>query len=343
MQWSKTLHMTEVHAEGEVGRVVTGGMPVIPGKTLIEKFRHLNSSEDTLRRGLVLEPRSSPAGSTNLLFPPENPDNHAGFIVLQPDQAHAMSGSNAICVTTALLETGIVEMQEGENLVKLETAAGLVVAKANCSVGKCNHVTLTMPASFVEYLDYELETQEWGTIKADISYGGVFYAILDASELGLEIKPAAARELSDAGMKLRQLFNDAVNVIHPQNPDISGIAYVMFRGCDKDGAVRTATTMWPGRLDRSPCGTGNSAYLAVRAARGEVTEGDEYISRSTISSLFKVRFSATSNVGDKTAVIPEITGRGWIYGMHQIGFDPTDPFRDGFAMTDTWGLDAGKI
>ena len=254
-----------------------------------------------------------------------------------------MSGSNAICVTTALLETGIVEMREGENIVNLETAAGLVVARADCGNGKCKHVTLTMPASFVEHLDYELETQEWGTLKADIAYGGVFYAIIDASELGLEIEPASARLLSDAGMKLKQLFNEAMDVTHPEYPDIRGVAYVMFRSRDADGTVRTATTMWPGRLDRSPCGTGNSANLAVRVARGEVSEGDEYISRSTISSEFRVRHAGTGSVGSKPAVIPEITGRGWIYGMHQIGFDPADPFKDGFAMTDTWGLDAGKI
>ncbi len=291
----------------------------------------------------MLEPRSSAAGSTNLLFPPEDPNNHAGFIVLQPDQAHAMSGSNAICVTTALLETGMIEMREGENSVRLETAAGLVVAKAHCEDGKCVHVTLTMPASFVEQLDTPLETSEWGTIKADIAFGGVYYAIVDPTSFGLRIEPAHARDLSDTGMKLKQAFNEAMNVTHPENPDISGIAYVMFRTNEDDGTVRTATTMWPGRLDRSPCGTGNSANLAVRAARGEIFEGDVYISNSTIRSEFRIRHAGTTKVGDREAVIPEITGRGWIFGFRQIGFDPTDPLADGFAMTDTWGFDAGKI
>lgn len=343
MRWEKTIQLTEVHAEGEIGRIVTGGQPLIPGATLKEKFQFLNSGEDTLRRGLVLEPRGSAAGSTNLLFPPENPNNHAGFIVLQPDQAHAMSGSNAMCVTTALLETGITEMKEGENIVRLETAAGIVTAKANCENGKCLDVTLTMPASYVEHLDFELATEEWGNLKADIAYGGVFYAILDVSEIDLEIRPAFARQLSDAGMKLKELFNQELKVEHPENPDINGIAYVMFRSCDADGVVRTATTMWPGRLDRSPCGTGNSANLATRVARGEVSQGDEYLSRSTISSEFRVRHGGIVTVGNKEAVIPIVTGRAWIYGMHQIGFDPSDPFKEGFAMSDTWGMDAGKI
>ncbi len=343
MRWSRTLQLVEVHAEGEVGRVVTGGQPQIPGRTLLEKFRHLNSGADTLRRGLILEPRGSAAGSTNLLFPPENPENHAGFIVLQPDQAHAMSGSNAICVTTCLLETGMVEMQDGENEVRLETAVGLVVAKAHCENGKCLNVTLSMPASYVETLDYVLETEQWGTLRADIAFGGVFYAVVDAADAGLRIEPTQARQLSFAGMELKRAFNKVIDIAHPDNPDVNGIAYVMFRSTDEDGAIRTATTMWPGRLDRSPCGTGNSANLAIRAARGEVSEGDEYLSRSTISSEFRVRHAGTSQVGNKPAVLPQITGRGWIYGMHQLGFDPTDPFVDGFAMTDTWGPDAGQI
>lgn len=343
MRWSQTLQLVEAHAEGEVGRVVTGGQPIIPGQTLTEKLRYLNSSEDTLRRSLVLEPRSSPAGSINLLFPPENPDNHAGFIVLQPDQAHAMSGSNAICVTTVLLETGMVAMNEGETLVRLETAAGLVIAKAKCADGKCQSVTLSMPASFVEHLDYQVETQHWGKINVDIAFGGVFYAIVDAAELNLRIEPAMARDLADAGMALKELLNQSLNVSHPESSDLSGIAYVMFRSNEADGTVRTATTMWPGRLDRSPCGTGNAANLAIRAARGDVKTGDQYLSRSTIGSEFYVRHAGEARVGNRDAVLPEITGRGWIYGMHQIGFDPSDPFKDGFAMTDVWGRDAGKL
>ena len=343
MRWSQTLQLLNVHAEGEIGRIVTGGQPTIPGSTLIEKFKFLNSGNDDLRKMLVLEPRGAAAGSVNLLFPPENSGNHAGFIVLQPDQAHAMSGSNAICVTTALLETGMVEMQEGKNEVRLETAAGLVIAQSECKDGKCVSVSLSMPASYVEVLDYELPNTEWGNLKADIAFGGVFYAIIDADSIGLKIDPASARDLVSAGMKLKSLLNENLSIEHPEFPDIKGIAYVMFRHNEPDGAVRTATTMWPGRLDRSPCGTGNSANLATRVARGEVQEGDDYVSRSTIGSEFRVMHSGTATVGNKPAVLPVITGRGWIYGMEQIGVDPTDPFGTGFALTDTWGPEAGKI
>lgn len=343
MHWSQTLQLIDVHAEGEIGRVITGGQPGIPGANIYEKFRYLNSGNDDLRRMLVLEPRGAAAGSANLLFPPDNPENHAGFIVLQPDQAHASSGSNSICVTTALLETGMVEMHEGENIVRLETAAGVVVARAQCKGGKCVSVSLSMPASYVEELDHEISETRWGKLTADIAYGGVFYAILDADQLGLKIEPAQARDLVVAGMEIKNILNQSLKVSHPENPDINGIAYVMFRGQDEDGAIRTATTMWPGRLDRSPCGTGNSANLAIRAARGEVAEGDSYTSRSTIGSEFNVKHSGVAMVGNKQAVLPIITGSGWIYGMHQIGVDPSDPFAKGFALTDTWGPEAGKI
>ena len=343
MRWSQTLQLVDVHAEGEIGRVITGGQPSIPGATIVEKLDYLNSGNDELRRMLVLEPRGAAAGSTNLLFPPENPENHAGFIVLQPDQAHASSGSNSICVTTALLETGIVKMQDGENIVRLETAAGVVVAHAQCEGGKCLSVSLSMPASYVEVLDHEIHGTKWGTLKADIAYGGVFYAILDADKLGLKIEPAQAHDLAAAGMELKDILNQTLQVAHPEIPEINGVAYVMFRDFDEDGALKTATTMWPGRLDRSPCGTGNSANLAILAARGEIAEGDEYISRSTIGSEFKVRHTGTTTIANKPAVLPTITGRGWIYGIHQLGVDPTDPFAKGFALTDTWGPEAGKI
>lgn len=342
MLWERTLQLVEAHAEGEIGRVVTGGMPKVPGATLRDKFRYL-LGEQELRLSLCLEPRGAAAGSVVLLFPPENPENDAGIVILQPDQAHAMSGSNAICTTTVLLETGMVPMQDGMTTVRLETAAGLVEALADCENGKCKSVTLSMPASFVEMLDHEIATDRWGVIKADIAFGGVYYAIIDAAQLGLSIAPVHARALSDAGMEFKAILNETCAVTHPENPDISGIAYVMFRGQDEDGAVRTATTMWPGRLDRSPCGTGNSANLAVRVARGEVREGETYLSRSTIGSKFQVTHAGTTRVGNRQAVLPRITGRGWIYGIHQIGFDPTDPFKAGFALTDTWGPDAGKI
>lgn len=343
MRWKRTIQMVDVHCEGEIGRVAVGGVPKIPGNSIAEQLAHLNTVDDSLRRFLCLEPRSGSLGSVNLLVPPKRPEADAGFIILQADQAHAMSGSNAICVTTALLETGMIEMQEPETVVMLDTASGLVKATARCRDGRCESVELTMTPSFVLELDAALETEDWGTIHLDVCYGGIFYALVDAEAVGLKIEKAQARQLVEAGMKIKALINAAMPVVHPEIPEITGVAYVMFRGMDDDGAVRTCTTMWPGRVDRSPCGTGSSANLATLHARGLAKVGDVLTSRSTIGSQFKVSLKEVTRVAGRDAVIATIEGRAWTFGLTQMALDPTDPTADGFALTDTWGPDAGQI
>lgn len=343
MRWKKTIQLLDVHCEGEIGRVAIGGVPKIPGNTIAEQLNHINTVDDSLRRFLCLEPRASALGSVNLLLPPKRPEADAGFIILQADQAHASSGSNSICVTTALLETGIVEMKEPETVVMLDTAAGLVKATATCRDGRCEKVKLTMVPAFALALDAEIDTPQWGRIRFDISYGGVFYALVDVGQIGTTIEKANARTLVDAGMVLKDMINRAMPVVHPEIPEIKGIAYVMFRDTDPDGTVRTATTMWPGRIDRSPCGTGNSANLATLHARGKVKVGETFTSRSIIGSQFEVGLEAETEVAGRKAIIPAITGRGWTFGLHQVALDPFDPLAEGFAMTDTWGPQAGEI
>jgi proline racemase len=343
MRWKRTIQLVDVHCEGEIGRVATGGVPNIPGKSIADQLNHINTVDDSLRRFLCLEPRSGPLGSVNLLVPPRREGADAGFIILQADQAHAMSGSNAICVTTALLETGMVEMKEPETIVILDTASGLVTATAACRDGRCESVELTMPPSFVLELDLSVETPEWGTIKVDVCYGGVFYAIIDASAVGLSISKENARRLVKAGMCIKEIINRTTPVIHPDIPAIRGVAYVMFRGEEPDGAVRTCTTMWPGRVDRSPCGTGSSANLATLHARGRAKIGDVLTSRSTIGTEFRVTLAAEAEVAGRKAIIPKIRGRAWTFGLTQVALDPFDPTADGFAVTDVWGPEAGSI
>ena len=345
MRWKRTLQLLDVHAEGEIGKVAIGGVPKIPGDTIAEQLHWMNNDPkgQELRRMLVLEPRGAPIGSVNLLLPARNPKADAGFIILQPDQAHASSGSNSICVTTALLESGIVEMQEPETVVMLDTAAGLVRATATCRDGRCERVKLTMVPSFVHELDVGIDTAQWGRITFDLSYGGIFYALVDVSQVGLTIEKGNARALVEAGMILKEQINRTIPVVHPEIPAISGVAYVMFRDVDPDGAVRTCTTMWPGRVDRSPCGTGNSANLATLYARGKAKVGDILKSRSIIGSEFEVGLDSVTEVAGRTAVIPTISGRGFTFGLHQVALDPFDPFPEGFALTDVWGPSAGSI
>ena len=336
------MQLIAVHCEGEVGRVVTDGAPLPPGDSVAEKLAHINDVDDSLRRFLVLEPRGAPAGSVNLLVPPSRPEADAAFIVLQADQAHAMSGSNAMCVTTALLETGMVKMREPQTTVALDTAAGPVTAEAQCRAGKCERVSIAMTPAFVEELDMKLATPA-GTIKLDLCFGGVFYALVDAAQVGMKIEKQNARALADAGMEIKNQLNNQVAVRHPQIRQISGVAYVMFRERESDGVWRTCTTLWPGRVDRSPCGTGSSANLAALHARGEAKPGDSLRSRSIIGSEFEIAFTDTVKVAARDAVRCRISGRSWIYGAQQLKIDPDDPFTPGFALSDTWGRLAGAI
>ena len=337
MRWSKTVTMVEAHAEGEVGRIVTAGVLDVPGRTIADKLKYLNEVDDSLRRFLVFEPRGAAQMSTCLLFPPTRPDADVGFIILQPDKAHAMSGSNSICLTTVVLETGILPMQEPETIVRIDTASGLVTARAQCHNGKCERVTLTMNPSYAHELDVSVEVEGFGRIKVDIAYGGIFYGLIDPAQFGLEIKPEQARRLVAAGTAVHRALNAQLSVVHPEIPEIQGVAYTMFVGRNSDGELVGATIMPPGRIDRSPCGTGNSARLAVAAARGLARPGDTFTARSIIGSTFEVTHAAETTVAGRPGVQPVISGRGWIHGIHQIGVDPSDPFPQGYWVADTWG------
>ena len=341
MRWSRMLTMLDVHAEGEIGRVVTGGLLPIPGATMLDKMRHINETDDSIRRFTVYEPRGTAHMTVNLLLPPCRPEAVAGFIVLQADRAHAMSGSNAMCVATALLETGMVPMTEPVTRFTLDTPAGLVGVAAACRDGRCERVTLDMVPSFALELDVRLAVPELGTVRLDIAFGGVFYALVDARAARLAITRGNARALVEAASRIKREVNARLRVAHPTLPGIDTVSYVMF--CDRDGddptILRGATIVLPGRCDRSPCGTGNSARLAVLHARGEVAVGDTLRARSIIDSAFDISITGTTEIGGLAAVLPQISGRAWIFGLHQCGLDPTDPYPLGFTLSDMWGPD----
>jgi proline racemase len=337
MRWKKTLQIVDVHCEGEIGKVITGGVVGIPGATMLDKMNYINEVDDSLRRLVVFEPRGCLQMSVNLLLPPARPEAHAGFIVLQADKAHPMSGSNAICVVTALLELGMVDMQEPETTVVLDTPAGLVTARAACRDGRCTGVSLDMVPAFVEELDFVVDTSKFGKIKADIAFGGVYYALVDVEQVGLKIAPENARELAELGVGLKEVINSQIRIQHPLFPEINEVAYVMFRNRVSEDLYQTCTTLPPGRVDRSPCGTGSSANLATLSVRGLVDIGSRLKSRSTIGGEFVVEMLGKTEVGGKSAVLPRVQGRAWVYGIQQLGVDPDDPLAAGFMLSDTWG------
>ena len=337
MRWKKSVTMVEAHAEGEAGRVITGGVLEVPGETMLEKMQYINEVDDSIRRFCVFEPRGYAQMSTNLLQPPTRDDCDAGFIILQSDKAHAMSGSNVICVVTVLLETGMLEMKEPVTEVRLDMPAGLVVVRAHCKDGKCERVELDVNPSYVEMLDAEVDVPGIGKVKVDIAFGGIHYGLIDPAQLGLKIVPDCARQLVQAGSDIHRAINQQLKFQHPLIPELNEISYTMFVDHKDNGELVGATILPPGRIDRSPCGTGNSARLATRFARGEVEIGQTDTARSIIDSEFRVNLKELTSVGDNPAVIPTISGRGWIHGMHQIGYDPSDPYPEGYKVSDCWG------
>ncbi|MCW0001989.1 proline racemase family protein [Pararhizobium sp. YC-54] len=337
MRFERSLELLLVHCQGELGHVLVSGAPDIPGATMLDKMNHINTVDDSLRRFVTFEPRANVAMSVNLLVRPTRPDADAGFIVLQADRAHPMSGSNCICVVTALLESGRVPLQEPGTTVRLDTPAGLVVARARCENGRCLAVSLDNVPSFAELLDHEIDTPLWGRIKVDVAFGGVYYALVDVGQIGLCIDPTNARALAEAGIELKRLLADKIVIEHPTLPGVNEIAYVMFRDLEPDGAIRTCTTLQPGRVDRSPCGTGSSANLATLYARGFVTVGDKRISRSIIGGEFLAEAIGEIDVAGRRAILPRITGRGYVYGRTELRLSDDDPFAQGFALSDTWG------
>ncbi len=337
MRWNRSLQLTDVHCEGEIGRVVTGGFLDVPGRSMAEKLDHINTVDDRLIRLLMREPRGIPASHVVLLTPPTTPEADTGLLILAANRASAMSGSNVMCAATALIETGAIEMKEPETRVTFDTAAGPVRAIASCRDGKCERMALDMPPAFVVSLDEEIDTGEWGTIRYDVAFGGVFCAIVDIDQVGLKIVEENARRIAETGIRLKGLIDAKRDIRHPTTGSIRGIAYVMFRSEDADGATRTCTTLPPGRVDRSPCGTGSNANVSVRFARGLMAVGDGHVSRSIIGGEFDSILQGTGQVGDHPSAHVRISGRCWIFGLTQVGLDPSDPFPDGFRLPDTWG------
>ena len=333
---SRVVDVVSAHAEGEVGRVVTGGVLGIPGNTMQEKLEYLANSDDSLLRLTLFEPRGSAQMSVNILLPSTVPEADAAFIPLQPDGPHAMSGSNAMCVVTVLLETGMIPMKEPRTTVVLDTAAGLVRAVADCARGRCERVSLDLIPSFVGHLGHRLDVPGHGALHVDVAYAGCWFAFVDAGALGYRIAPPEARELVELGTRIRDAAQEQIEVRHPLATKPSRVEYALFTLREGDG-LRTANIIFPGRVDRSPCGTGTAAQLAVLHARGEIQVGERVQSRSIIDSKFTAEITAETTVGGCAAIIPRISGRAWIFGYGALGIDDSDPFASGYTLPDTWG------
>ena len=339
MRSSKIIHIISCHAEGEVGDVIVGGVNLPPGESIWKQSRWIDKDQ-SLRRFVLNEPRGGVFRHVNLLVPPKNKKAEFGFIIMEPEQTPPMSGSNTICVSTVLLESGMIKMQEPETDFFLEAPAGLVHVKANCKNGKALSIKIQNVPSFADKLDQKLEVPGIGTINVDTAYGGDSFVLVDAQTLGFAIVPDEARELAETGVKITAAANEQIGFKHPLNMDWNKIAFCQFTNPIElvNGVLngRNTVAINPGKLDRSPCGTGCSARMAVMHERGEINVGDQFVASSVINSRFNCSILKSTKKGKFKSIIPSISGRGWITGTHQLMCDPEDPWPVGYRLSDTW-------
>ena len=350
MHLSRLITAVDAHACGEPGRVITGGVLDVPGQTMFEKMQWLSTNGDELRQLMLREPRGYPVLCCNVILPPTHPEADAGFVIMEQTEYPAMSGSNTICVTTVLLETGMVPMQEPVTELVLEAPAGLIQVRADCANGKVTRVTFRNVPAFAVHLDAEIDVPHLGKVTVDVAWGGMFYAIASAEQLGISLTPENGSEIARVSALIRAATREQLPVTHPENPAIVGptISQLWGPASHPDAHLKNVVTVatgdvnwerpatWTGALDRSPCGTGTCAKMATLYARGELGLDEDFCYEGILGTLFTGRLLEETQVDSYTAVVPTISGQGWITGMANYVVDPTDPFPNGFTVGDIW-------
>ena len=328
MRAARYFAAVDSHTEGMPTRVVTGGVGPIPGASMLERKLHFEAELDDLRLLLMREPRGHGAMSGAILQPPLREGADWGVLFIEVSGCLPMCGHGTIGVATVLVETGMVAVTEPETVVRLDTPAGLVEARVAVDGGRARSVTLRNVPSFLHARDAVVDG-----IPYDMAFGGNFYALVRAADAGVEIEPAQSRLLIERGAEIMAAINASDRPVHPEDARIAGCRHVVFHAPGRDGAdARAATSIHPGWLDRSPCGTGTSARLAQLHARGELGIGDSFVNESLIGTRFTGRIVEETTVGGRPAIVPEITGRAWITAMGQYLLDAEDPFPAGFSL-----------
>lgn len=329
------------HAEGEVGDVIVSGVSPPPGGTIWEQSRWI-AADERLRNFVLNEPRGGVFRHVNLVVPAVAAGASYGFIIMEPSDTPPMSGSNSMCVATVLLETGMVPMEEPQTRFVLEAPGGTVNIVADCRRGKAERITVRNVPSFADRLGASVEVEGLGSVPVDIAYGGDSFAIVPAQSLGFRLTPDEARDLCEAGSRIRAAAEEQLGFQHPTLPGVHGISFCMFAlpvTQEQDlPTSRNATIVRPGKVDRSPTGTGLSARLAVMHARGELAVGGRLRTRSIIDSQFFGVIESELQLGDRRAILPSVSGRAWITGRRELILDPDDPWPGGYRLSDTWPL-----
>ncbi len=350
MRFARMIQAVDAHACGEPGRVITGGVLDVPGATMLAKMEYLRDHADGLRKLMVREPRGYPAANCNLILPPTRPEAAAGYVIMEQTEYPGMSGTNTICVTTVLLETGMVPMREPVTELTLESPAGLIRVQAECAGGKVKRVTFRNVPAFAVHLDKRIDVPFLGAVTVDVAYGGMFYVIADATRLGLRLTPDAGREIVRVGEMIKAATQEQVPVTHPTEPGFTGVTIALLfgeptqPGAHSKNAVVVSTGQldwkraetWTGAIDRSPCGTGTCARMAVLHAKGKLGLDEDFHHEGILGTIFTGRLVEETQVGPFRAVVPTISGRAWITGFCNYVVEDDDPFPEGFTVGDIW-------
>jgi proline racemase len=347
---TQTINSIDVHAEGEAGRILLGAHRLVRGTTWPERMRWCEAELDWLRRLLLREPRGHPSMCAVLVLPPLDPAADVGIIILEQGGFRPMSGSNTMCTVTALLETGNLPATEPETVVRIDTAVGPVEATARVEGGRVRWVRVRNVPSFALALDRKIVVPEYGTIAADIAFGGQFPVQARAADMGVALGPEHAPAIARAGTALLAAAREQVAVVHPGQPDVTEISLVMLHAPadSPDISGRNSVVLpsgpitlgdpasWRGTLDRSPCGTGTCARMAALHARGELGLRVPFIHQGVLGTTFRGMLHERTTVGAQEAVVPSIQGRAWITGYMQHVLQPDDPFPTGLTVGDIW-------
>lgn len=334
MRSERQFTVVDAHSAGAQARVVVGGVPAVPGATIRDKRAFLRQNRDDIRKLLMYEPRGGAQMSGSIILPPCDPRADVGIVFIESGGWLTMCGAGTIGAATVLIETGMVPKSEPLTTVMFDTPAGLVTASVEVRDGAVQGVGLENVPSFLAVADHRVDLDGFGPVSVDVSYGGNFYIMAAARDFGLEIVPAAAERLVAVGRELRRRVNESLTVTHPLEAEPQPIPNVVFTQAAAAGSDRHRNMVLFGEagVDRSPGGTGTSARMAQRFARGELGLDEPFRHESIIGSVFEGRLLRVETLGPYEAVVPTIRGRAFITGLSTFVLDPADSFPEGFGV-----------
>lgn len=335
MRLNKWINTVDSHTAGMPTRMVVGGIPYIPGETIPEKRQYVIDHMAEIVGMLIDEPRGHRAMRGAIIIPPTTKEADLGVIFIGGG-CMPMCGHSTIGIVTTVLEIGMITPVEPETEVVLETPAGLVRTKALVENGKVISVSMINVPAFVYDKDVSISIPGVGSLKVDIAFGGMFNVIVNSEDIGIEIRPQNAKAFIEVAAVIKETINNTIRVVHPEKAFINHVSHVQFYGppVNPKANMKNIVISPPGLVDRSPCGTGTCARVALLYSRGQLGLMEAFIHESAIGTLFEGRALEETNVANFRAIIPQITGSAFLTGFHQFVSDPYDPINAGFSLSE---------